>query len=136
MTARLSATALLATLFGVLFTLIANSVSGHVFDHYDVLYLQLAVLPLAEAGDARQQLDDAGLTLTDAASKRAGWLTALPLLLVLLMFGAKDGLLKQWTVTDPQGYDTTFAVYNLDATKKLDPGMFKIDFTNYSVPTG
>lgn len=55
---------------------------------------------------------------------------------LLLMFGAKDGLLKQWTVTDPQGYDTTFAVYNLDSTKKLDPGMFKIDFTNYGTPPG
>jgi outer membrane lipoprotein-sorting protein len=55
---------------------------------------------------------------------------------LMMMFGAKDGQLKQWTVTDPQGYDTTVAVYNLDATKKLDPGMFKIDFTNYSVPPG
>src|SRR5262249_30634306 len=26
---------------------------------------------------------------------------------VLLMFGAKDFTLKQWTITDPQGYDTT-----------------------------
>jgi hypothetical protein len=34
-------------------------------------------------------------------------------------------------VTDPQGYDTTVAVYNLDATKKFDQKMFKIDFTNY-----
>jgi len=24
----------------------------------------------------------------------------------MLMIGAKDGQLKQWTVTDPQGYDT------------------------------
>ncbi|MGJ4941055.1 outer membrane lipoprotein carrier protein LolA [Bradyrhizobium sp. HKCCYLS1011] len=56
---------------------------------------------------------------------------------LLLMIGAKDGQLKQWTVTDPQGYDTTVAVYNLDATKKLDPGMFKIDFTTYpSTPPG
>jgi outer membrane lipoprotein-sorting protein len=40
--------------------------------------------------------------------------------------------LKQWTVTDPQGYDTTVAVYNLDTSKKqLDPDLFKIDFTNY-----
>jgi outer membrane lipoprotein-sorting protein len=54
---------------------------------------------------------------------------------LLLMIGAKDGQLKQWTVTDPQGYDTTIAVYNLDAGKKLDPSMFKIDFTNYSVPS-
>ena len=40
---------------------------------------------------------------------------------LMLMIGAKDGQLKQWTVTDPQGYDTTVAVYNLDTTKKLDP---------------
>jgi outer membrane lipoprotein-sorting protein len=50
---------------------------------------------------------------------------------LMLMIGAKDNQLKQWTVTDPQGYDTTIAVYNLDTTKKLDPGMFKIDYTNY-----
>jgi outer membrane lipoprotein-sorting protein len=55
---------------------------------------------------------------------------------LMLMIGAKDGQLKQWTVTDPQGYDTTVAVYNLDAGKKVDPGLFKIDFTNYSTPPG
>jgi len=47
---------------------------------------------------------------------------------LMLMVGAKDGQLKQWTVTDPQGYDTTVAVYNLDTSRKIDPGMFKIDF--------
>src|SRR6185436_11743958 len=55
---------------------------------------------------------------------------------LMLMFGAKDFQLKQWTVTDPQGYDTTVAIYNLDTSKKVDPGLFKIDFTNYSVPPG
>jgi outer membrane lipoprotein-sorting protein len=55
---------------------------------------------------------------------------------LMLMVGTKDGQLKQWTVTDPQGYDTTVAVYNLDSSKKVDPGLFKIDFTNYSVPPG
>jgi outer membrane lipoprotein-sorting protein len=55
---------------------------------------------------------------------------------LMLMVGIKDGQLKQWTVTDPQGYDTTVAVYNLDSSKKVDPGLFKIDFTNYSVPPG
>jgi outer membrane lipoprotein-sorting protein len=55
---------------------------------------------------------------------------------LMLMVGAKDGQLKQWTVTDPQGYDTTVAVYNLDSNRKVDPGLFKIDFTNYSVPPG
>jgi outer membrane lipoprotein-sorting protein len=55
---------------------------------------------------------------------------------LMLMIGAKDGQLKQWTVTDPQGYDTTVAVYNLDSTKKVDPGLFKIDFTVYPTSPG
>jgi outer membrane lipoprotein-sorting protein len=55
---------------------------------------------------------------------------------LMLMIGVKDGQLKQWTVTDPQGYDTTVAVYNLDTSKKVDPGLFKIDFTNYATPPG
>jgi outer membrane lipoprotein-sorting protein len=54
---------------------------------------------------------------------------------LMLMVGVKDGQLKQWTVTDPQGFDTTVAVYNLDSSKKIDPSLFKIDFTNYLVPS-
>jgi len=48
---------------------------------------------------------------------------------VMLMFGAQDYQLRQWTVTDPQGYDTTVAVYNLDAKAAPDPNMFRIDYT-------
>jgi outer membrane lipoprotein-sorting protein len=48
---------------------------------------------------------------------------------VMLMFGAQDYQLRQWTVTDPQGYDTTVAVYNLDAKFTPDPNMFRIDYT-------
>jgi outer membrane lipoprotein-sorting protein len=55
---------------------------------------------------------------------------------LMLMVGAKDGQLKQWTVTDPQGYDTTVAIYNLDTSRKVDPGMFKIDFTERTFPPG
>jgi outer membrane lipoprotein-sorting protein len=47
---------------------------------------------------------------------------------LMLMFGAKDMQLRQWTVTDPQGFDTTVAVYNLDTTKKPDPEMFRIRY--------
>jgi outer membrane lipoprotein-sorting protein len=50
---------------------------------------------------------------------------------LMIMFSAKDMQLKQWTVTDPQGYDTTVAVYNLDTSKRPDLSMFKIDYTNY-----
>ena len=50
---------------------------------------------------------------------------------LMIMFSAKDMQLKQWTVTDPQGYDTTVAIYNLDTTKRPDPNLFKIDYTRY-----
>jgi outer membrane lipoprotein-sorting protein len=47
---------------------------------------------------------------------------------LMIMFGTKDHQLKQWTVTDPQGYDTTVAVSNLDSSKKPDPKLFKINY--------
>jgi outer membrane lipoprotein-sorting protein len=50
---------------------------------------------------------------------------------LMLMIGTKDNQLKQWTITDPQGYDTTIAIYNLNAQKKPDPDLFRIDFTKF-----
>jgi outer membrane lipoprotein-sorting protein len=47
---------------------------------------------------------------------------------LMMMFDAKDLALKQWTVTDPQGFDTTVAVYNLDTAKKPDPNLFVINY--------
>ena len=51
---------------------------------------------------------------------------------LMMMFGAKDLQLKQWTITDPQGYDTTVAVSNLDSKRRPDPALFQIDYTNYT----
>jgi len=50
---------------------------------------------------------------------------------LVMMVGAKDFKLKQWTITDQQGYDTTVAVSNLDNSKRPDPSLFKIDYTRY-----
>jgi len=50
---------------------------------------------------------------------------------LMVMFGSRDFQLRQWTITDPQGYDTTVALYNLDAKQKPDPSLFKIDYTRY-----
>jgi outer membrane lipoprotein-sorting protein len=47
---------------------------------------------------------------------------------LMIMFDAKTLALKQWTVTDPQGLDTTVAVYNLDTAKKPDPNLFVINY--------
>ena len=48
-----------------------------------------------------------------------------------MMFDPKDFRLRQWTITDVQGLDTTIAVSNLDTSKRPDPGLFKIDYTRY-----
>ena len=48
---------------------------------------------------------------------------------LMMNFDAKDFKLKQWTVTDVQGFDTTIAVSNLDSSKKPDPSLFVFDYT-------
>jgi outer membrane lipoprotein-sorting protein len=53
---------------------------------------------------------------------------------VLLVFGSDnaDGFeLKQWTITDPQGLDTTVMVSDLDSRSKPDDKLFKVDYTRY-----
>ncbi|MCS0502618.1 LolA family protein [Ancylobacter mangrovi] len=46
---------------------------------------------------------------------------------LMIMFDAKTMQLKQWTVTDPQGYDTTVAVSNLNTADRPDPMLFVIN---------
>jgi outer membrane lipoprotein-sorting protein len=50
---------------------------------------------------------------------------------LLMMFDSKSFKLKQWTITDVQGFDTTIAVSNLDTSKQLDPNLFRFDYTRY-----
>jgi outer membrane lipoprotein-sorting protein len=50
---------------------------------------------------------------------------------LLMMFDSKSFKLKQWTITDIQGFDTTIAVSNLDTSKRLDPNLFRFDYTHY-----
>ena len=51
---------------------------------------------------------------------------------VLIVFASEDGVnyeLKQWTITDPQGLDTTIAVSQLDTASKPDDKLFAVDYT-------
>ncbi len=48
---------------------------------------------------------------------------------LLLVFGGPEYELKQWTVTDPQGMDTTVIVYNLDSASMPNDRLFAIDYT-------
>ncbi|TBW36299.1 outer membrane lipoprotein carrier protein LolA [Siculibacillus lacustris] len=46
-----------------------------------------------------------------------------------MVFDRKSSELRQWTVTDAQGYDTTVAVYNVTPNQPVDEKLFKIDRT-------
>jgi outer membrane lipoprotein-sorting protein len=46
-----------------------------------------------------------------------------------LLFDAKSYALKQWTVVDPQGYQTAVALRNVDTGHQPDPALFQIDYS-------
>ena len=52
---------------------------------------------------------------------------------LMMMIGAKDFQIKQWTVTDQHGYDTTVSVYNRDASKKNEHSLIKIEYTHHNI---
>jgi outer membrane lipoprotein-sorting protein len=47
---------------------------------------------------------------------------------IRLMFDPSTYQLKQWLVTDPQGYDTLVSLYNVDFKEKPDPSLFSINY--------
>lgn len=47
---------------------------------------------------------------------------------LLILFDAKTSALKQWVVTDPQGYDTQVSLANVQVNKRPDPKLFVINF--------
>lgn len=47
---------------------------------------------------------------------------------ITLTFDPVANTLRQWVVVDPQGYETTVAVYNLETQRRPDPALFVIDY--------
>ncbi|KYB46081.1 hypothetical protein AB664_26795 [Brucella anthropi] len=47
---------------------------------------------------------------------------------ITLMFEPKTYELKQWTITDAQGLDTTVMIFNLRTGVRFTDDMFKIDY--------
>ncbi|HET6377549.1 MAG TPA: outer-membrane lipoprotein carrier protein LolA [Methylocella sp.] len=45
---------------------------------------------------------------------------------IKLIFDPATFSLKQWQVTDPQGYETLVSLFNIDLTKKADPALFQL----------
>lgn len=48
---------------------------------------------------------------------------------VTMMFDPKTYDLKQWTITDPRGKNTTVMIFNVQEGVKIDPSLFKIDYS-------
>lgn len=48
-----------------------------------------------------------------------------------LYFDARNYELRQWTVTDAQGYETTVSIYGTQAGIATDPSWFRIDYSRY-----
>ena len=46
---------------------------------------------------------------------------------ITMMFDSKSYDLRQWTITDAQGKDTTVMIFNVRQGVKFDPGLFKIN---------
>lgn len=54
---------------------------------------------------------------------------------VLIVFATNDGVnyeLKQWTITDAQGLNTTISVSEIDTAAKPDDKLFVVDYTRYN----
>ncbi len=45
---------------------------------------------------------------------------------IKLIFDSKTFKLKQWQVTDPQGYETLVTLFNIERMKAPDPNIFKV----------
>ena len=81
-------------------------------------------------------------TLDLASSKRVNSVTIEPDLIrvavvddskfgggtLTLFFDAASKELRQWTVTDEQGLETTVAIYNVEVGNKLSKKIFRIDY--------
>jgi len=67
-------------------------------------------------------IEDSGVTIEIEDSATFGGTSH-----VKLLFDPKSFKLKQWQVTDPQGYQTLLTLFNIDQTTTPDPSLFKID---------
>ena len=50
---------------------------------------------------------------------------------IRLVFDTANFGLRQWTVTDPQGYETLVSLSNLNLAQKPDPSLFKINYERF-----
>ena len=74
----------------------------------------------AEVANVSVEAELVTVVLADNSTFGTGKLT--------LIFDAASIALKQWTVTDAQGYDTSVAIYNTTVNGPTNPKLFHIDY--------
>ncbi|WP_186400001.1 outer-membrane lipoprotein carrier protein LolA [Stappia sp. P2PMeth1] len=74
----------------------------------------------AQVASVSVEPDLVTVVLADSSTFGTGKLT--------LIFDASTTELKQWTVTDAQGYDTSVAIYNTTVNGPTNPTLFTIDY--------
>ncbi|WP_400766564.1 outer membrane lipoprotein carrier protein LolA [Methylosinus sporium] len=67
-------------------------------------------------------IDDAGASISIEDKATFGGTSK-----IKLIFDSKTFLLKQWQVSDPQGYETLVSLFNIDRSSAPDANLFKID---------
>ncbi len=50
---------------------------------------------------------------------------------IRLVFDTLNFSLRQWTISDPQGYETLVSLSNINLTQKPDPSLFKINYERF-----
>jgi len=66
-------------------------------------------------------IDDAGASISIEDKATFGGTSK-----IKLIFDSKTFTLKQWQVSDPQGYETLVSLFNIDRSRSPDPNLFKI----------
>lgn len=70
--------------------------------------------------DIREESDLTTITLADQSVFGSATIT--------MMFDPRTYELRQWTVTDAQGKDTTVMIFNVQQGVSFDPSVFRIDY--------
>lgn len=55
---------------------------------------------------------------------------------ITMMFDPESYELKQWTITDGQGRDTTVMIFNVETGVAIDPSVFAIDYAKVNSSAG
>lgn len=79
-------------------------------------------------GAVRDVIEEPDLTTIKLSDKRVFGNST-----ITMKFDPKSYELREWTITDAKGQNTTVMIYEVKDGVKIDPGMFKIDYTKNRV---